>query len=241
LIEDRRRTIAYASTQALQFKCSIKLSTNVLKGDQGVRIKIIVICTAILMCCALDVRAQEATAAETGEQRVSLEEQATALDSNGRGVLAGRLLTKALAGTADAPVKNARFIIENRSSFFYTYVSGNVTFYDEQGVRCGEGQFALNALAPSEAAETDAPSLRLSCSPRTWRIVANNLLMRVGSDVPQVMPPTEPMLPPASVNPPATLPLEIVVDDKVYNAPLGSTLEIPVRRRLVKITVRAAQ
>lgn len=204
------------------------------------RIKIIVISMALLMCCVLDVRAQEATAADTGEQRVALEAQAMALDSAGREALAGRLLTQALAGTVDAPVKNARFIIENRSPFFYTYVSGNVTFYDEGGVRCGEGQFALNALAPSEAAETDAPGLRLSCSPRTWRIVANNLLARAGSDVLQVIPPKEPALP-ASVNTPAMLPLEIVVDDKVYNAPLGSTLEIPVRRRRVKITVRAAQ
>ena len=205
------------------------------------KVKTIVICAALLMCCAFEARAQEVSAVDEREQRVSLEEQATALDSTGRGVLAGRLLTRALAGTADAPVKNARFIVENRSSFFYTYVSGNVTFYDERGVRCGEGQFALNALAPSEAAETDAPSLRLSCSPRTWRIVANNLLVRAGTEVPQVIAPTEPMLPPASVNTPVMLPLEIVVDDKVYNAPLGSTLEIPVRRRRVKITVRAAQ
>jgi hypothetical protein len=203
-----------------------------------------VISALLLVCCALDVRAQEATPADTmGERRVSLEEQATALDSVGREVLTGRLLTKALAGTVDAPVKNARFILENRSSFFYIYVSGNVTFYDERGVRCGEGQFALNALAPNEAAETDAPGLRLSCSPRTWRIVANNLLTRTGSNAPQILPTTEPVAaaPPTTTSTPVMLPLEIVVDDKVYNAPLGSTLEIPVRRRLVKITVRAAQ
>lgn len=206
------------------------------------KIKFMVVCVALFVCCGLDVRAQETMPAETGEQRVSLEEQATALDSAGRQVLTGRLLTKALAGTVDAPVKNARFIIENRSSFFYTYVSGNVTFYDERGVRCGEGQFSLNALAPNEAAETDAPGLRLSCSPRTWRIVTNNLLLRTDSTVTQALPPTEPVVPqPATSNTPVMLPLEIVVDNKVYNAPLGSTLEIPVRRRLVKITVRAAQ
>jgi hypothetical protein len=211
-----------------------------------VNLKTIVICAALLVCGAVGVCAQEVMPADTGEQRVGLEEQTTALDSTGRVVLAGRLLTRALAGTVDAPVKNARFIIENRSSFFYTYVSGNVTFYDEQGVRCGEGQFALNALAPNEAAETDAPGLRLSCSPRTWRIVANNLLTRssMTTTSPQVLPPAEPAAPspaPETSNTPVMLPLEIVVDDKVYNAPLGSTLEIPVRRRLVKITVRAAQ
>ena len=208
------------------------------------KIKLMVISALLLACCALKARAQETTAATdtAGEQRVSLEEQATALDASGRGVLMGRLLTRALAGTVDAPVKNARFIIENRSPFFYTYVTGNVTFYDERGVRCGEGQFALNALAAGEAAETDAPGLRLSCSPRTWRIVANNLLTRTGSNELQVVPPTEPVAPsPATTSTPVMLPLEIVVDDKVYNAPLGSTLEIPVRRRLVRITVRAAQ
>lgn len=209
------------------------------------KVKTIVLCAALLTWCAFEAYAQEAPAvvADSGEPRVALEEQAAALDSNGRTVLAGRLLTKALAGTVDAPVKNARFIIENRGPFFYTYVSGNVTFYDERGVRCGEGQFTLNALAPNEAAETDAPGLRLSCSPRTWRIVTNNLLMRADSTAPQVMPPTEPAAPSpaATSDTPVMLPLEIVVDDKVYNAPLGSTLEIPVRRRLVKITVRAAQ
>lgn len=207
------------------------------------KIKLMVVCAALFVYCASGVRAQEAPAAEIGERSVSLEEQATALDSSGREVLTGRLLTKALAGTVDAPVKNARFIIENRSAFFYTYITGNVTFYDERGVRCGEGQFTLNALAPGEAAETDAPGLRLSCSPGTWRIVANNLLRRADSNAPQVLPPTEPAVPSpaASTNTPVMLPLEIVVDDKVYNAPLGSTLEIPVRRRLVKITVRAAQ
>ena len=208
------------------------------------RIKIMAMCLALLTCFALDVRAQQGdTAQDAGmEQRVALEGQPIALDSLLRPALAGQLLTNALNGTVDAPVKNARFIIENRSSFFYNYVSGSVTFYDERGVRCGEGQFTLNALAPGEQVETDAPGLRLSCSPRTWRIVAKDLVPRVNDralPVAEAAPP-EPETP-APTSTPVMLPLQIVVDDQVYDAPLGSTLEVSVRKRRVRITVRAAQ
>jgi hypothetical protein len=211
-----------------------------------VRTKIMVMCVALLTCVALNVRAQQtaATAQDAGnERRVSLEEQPVALDALGRAAIAGQLLTKALSGAPDAPVKNARFIIENRSQFFYTYITGSVTFYDERGVRCGEGLFTLNALAPNEQAETDAPGLRLSCAPRTWRIVANNLLTRTSEKTLPVEEAAQPVQPvqPAPVNPPTPLPLEITVDDQVYNAPLGSMLEIPVKKKRIKITVRSAQ
>jgi hypothetical protein len=207
-----------------------------------VRIKIIVAGVALLTCAVLNVRAQEPVAAQDAgaAQRVSLEEQPVALDALGRVAIAGQLLTKALSGAPDAPVKNARFIIENRSQVFYTYVTGSVTFYDERGVRCGEGQFTLNALAPNEQAETDAPGLRLSCAPRTWRIVANNLLTRASETAKPVERAAEPTQP-APMNTPAMQSLEIVVDDQVYNAPLGSTLEVPVKNKRVKITVRPSQ
>jgi hypothetical protein len=207
-----------------------------------VRIKIMWLCLALLTLGAFDVHAQQTNTRQDGAatERAPLEGQAIALDSMGRTAIAGQLLTKALSGTLDAPVKNARFIIENRSAFFYTYVSVSVTFYDERGVRCGEGQFTLNALAPSEQAETDAPGLRLSCAPRTWRIVANNLLTR-SSEKAAPVEETAQTETPAPVVTPVMMPLEIIVDDKVYNAPLGSTLEVPVRTRRVKITVRAAQ
>jgi hypothetical protein len=207
-----------------------------------VRIKIIVAGVALLTCAVLNVRAQEPVAAQDAgaAQRVSLEEQPVALDALGRVAIAGQLLTKALSGAPDAPVKNTRFIIENRSQVFYTYVTGSVTFYDERGVRCGEGQFTLNALAPNEQAETDAPGLRLSCAPRTWRIVANNLLTRASETAKPVERAAEPTQP-APVNTPAMQSLEIVVDDQVYNAPLGSTLEVPVKNKRVKITVRPSQ
>ena len=207
------------------------------------RIKLILMCLALLTCVAAEALAQQAGAMQEGaaaEQRVALEGQPVALDSMGRAAIAGQLLTRALSGTPDAPVKNARFIIENRSAFFYNYVSGSVTFYDTRGVRCGEGQFTLNALAPGEQAETDAPGLRLSCAPATWRIVAKDLVPRVHDRIVPVAEAVQPEAP-APVSAPLMMPLEIVVDDQVYNAPLGSTLEVSVRKRRVKITVRSAQ
>jgi hypothetical protein len=190
---------------------------------------------------ALSVRAQQAGATQDvgTERRVTLDEQPVALDAQGRTAIAGQLLTKALNGTPDAPVRNMRFIVENRSQVFYTYVTGSVTFYDERGVRCGEGQFALNALAPGEQAETDAPGLRLSCAPRTWRIVANNLLTRTSEIAKPVEGAAQPAQP-APASAPTIMPLEIVVDDQVYNAPLGSTLDVPVKKKRIKITVRPA-
>jgi hypothetical protein len=208
-----------------------------------VRTKIIAALITLLACGALSVRAQQAaTSQDAGtERRVALEEQPVALDSLGRTAIVGKLLTPALNGTPDAPVRNARFIVENRSAFFYTYVSGSVTFYDERGVRCGEGEFSLNSLAPNEQAETDAPGLRLTCAPRTWRIVANNLLTRTSDTAKPLEAATQPVPPAPPAPPPAPASVEIVVDDQVYNAPLGSTLEVPVKKKRVKITVRAAQ
>lgn len=206
------------------------------------RTKIMTAGLVLLVFSALGVRAQQpaATAQDAGtERRVTLDEQPVALDAEGRAAIAGQLLTKALSGTPDAPVRNARFIIENRSQIFYTYVTGSVTFYDERGVRCGEGQFALNALAPGEQAETDAPGLRLSCAPRTWRIVANNLLTRTTETAKPAAETMQPA-PPAPASAPTVMPLEIIVDDQVYSAPLGSTLDVPVKKKRVKITVRPA-
>jgi len=204
----------------------------------------LLMCAALLICCVWSVNAQQASASQGNERRVGLEEQAIALDSAGQAALAGRLVTRALSGTPDAPVKNARFIVENRSPLFYTYVSGTVTFYDDRGVRCGEGEFTLNALAPAEQAEVDAPGLRLTCEPRAWRIVANNLLTRttdVAKPAEQSAQPVPLAEPTTTVSAPAPTALEITVNDKVYNAPLGSTLDIPVKSKRVKITVRSPQ
>jgi hypothetical protein len=70
-------------------------------------------------------------------------------------------------------------VVKNSSNISYIFVSGLVTFYDGAGVRCGEGVFKADALSIAEALETDAPGIRIRCSPATWRIVATNLLPRV--------------------------------------------------------------
>jgi hypothetical protein len=221
-------------------------------------------CLALLACCSLSVRAQQPAgatnqgqAATAAEQRVPLAEQAIAFDALGRAALAGRLLTTALNGGNDAPVRNVRVVMENRSADFYTYISGWATFYDAAGVRCGEGMFKLDALAVGESAETDTPGLRLTCAPSAWRIVALNLLTRAGDTARPILPAqdqsnsaqagqTQPgsAQTGAATQPDATnaLPLfvNISVDGHAYRVPLGSTLEIPVNKKRTKITVSAS-
>jgi uncharacterized iron-regulated membrane protein len=229
------------------------------------RIKLIVSCLALLACCSLSARAQQpastgqAQAATSAvERNVPLAEKAVAFDATGREALAGSLLTMTLNGSNDAPVRNARFVIENRSADFYTYISGWATFYDAAGVRCGEGMFKVDALATQETAETDTPGLRLTCAPVTWRIVALNLLTRAGDTARPILP-AQPVQPAstgaqpaqpgsaqtgATAQPDATnappLFVNINVDGHAYRVPLGSTLEIPVNKKRTKITVSAS-
>src|SRR6266545_2011641 len=94
-------------------------------------------------------------------------------------VLEATLKTTVLNGAEDSPVTNTRLVIKNTSSISYAFVSGLVTFYDDAGVRCGEGLFKADALAIGEAFETDTPGIRIRCSSAAWRIVVNNLLPRV--------------------------------------------------------------
>ena len=142
------------------------------------RIRTIAMGTAGLLLNVMCAFAQQ-TAQNTVEQRVPLTESAVALDSNGTAALEGTLRTTALNGAPDTPVTNIRFVIKNVSSVFYSYISGLVTVYDGSGVRCGEGLFKADALAMNESFETDAPGIRIRCSPASWRIVATNLLPRV--------------------------------------------------------------
>ena len=204
------------------------------------KIRIIPMCAALIACGAISVQAQQAETAQqqpgTTELRVALAAQPVALDAAGRPALAGRLITTTLGGSPDAPVRNARVIIENRSALFYTYASGWVTFYDGDGVRCGEGLFKLDALAPDESAETDLPGLRLKCTPVSWRVVATDLVTRKSETT------TVPTTPQAdtSTSVPAVPPLEINVDGETHPLQLGNPLEIRVGRRRVRITVNAA-
>ena len=117
-------------------------------------------------------------AQQPAEQRAGLGEAPTAFDAKGAPAIEGRLLTTVLNGSDDSPVTNVRLAIKNISPNFYIYVTGWATFYDSGAVRCGEGLFKLDALAPNESAETDTPGLRLRCTPASWRIVATNLLTR---------------------------------------------------------------
>lgn len=219
-----------------------------------------VFCLALaLAACGVGARAQQQTSAETGagsvagEQRVALTEAATAFDAAGRIALGGRLRTTALAGTQDAPARNVLLVIENRSSLFYNYVSGSATFYDASGVRCGEGLWKVGTLAVGEAAEVDAPGLRLTCTPTTWRIVAINLVTRT-TDVAkpdQPAPAATDTAAPAATPPsrmdsvattyppsPAIMPrLEININGKTLPLQIGNPLEIVVGNERVQIVV----
>src|SRR5215470_14063217 len=106
------------------------------------------------------------------EKRVSLNETAVALDNNNMPALEATLSTTALNGSADSPITNTRILIRNSSATAYSFVSGVVTFYDAAGVRCGEGIFKADALAPNESFETDTPGIRIRCNASTWRVVA---------------------------------------------------------------------
>jgi hypothetical protein len=220
-----------------------------------------VFCLAlVLSACGVGASAQQQTPAEAsagagGEPRVALTEAATAFDAAGRVALGGRLRTTALTGTQDAPARNVLLVVENRSSFFYNYVSGSATFYDASGVRCGEGLWKVGTLAVGEAAEVDTPGLRLTCTPTTWRIVAINLLTR-STDVAKPDQPapaaTDAAAPPATSSSPganvltaspatATMPrLEIDINGKTLPLQIGNPLEIVVGNERVRIVVNPA-
>ena len=205
------------------------------------RVRTIATCLALLLSGAAVARAQGgAEERRANEPRVPLAEQATAFDAAGQTALAARLRTMALSGTPDAPVRNARIVVENRSPFFYTYVSGWATFYDTEGVRCGEGLWKMEALAPGESAEADMPGLRITCTPATWRLVASNLLTRTGDAAKPSgsVGPTQQAAPPAEPRP--LPPLEINVNGKTLPIQPGNPLELTVGRERVRIVVNTA-
>jgi len=199
--------------------------------------------------------AQQTAATTSGEvrpseARVPLAQVAVAFDVAGREALAGRLRTQSLSATPDAPVRNVRVVVENRSPVFYNYVTGWATFYGDDGVRCGEGLWKLEAFAPGEQVEVDTPGLRLTCTPATWRVVATTLLTRTG-DVAKPQEQTAP--PPAetpagSAAPPnapapaagAIPPLEINVNGKTIPIQLGNPLELTFGKERVRIVVQQA-
>ena len=135
---------------------------------------------ALFMAGSLSAVAQPASASL--ERAVPLTQTAVALDGSGASALEATLKTTSLNGAVDSPVTNIRMVVKNLRGISYAYISGLVTFYDSAGVRCGEGLFKADALAPDESFETDTPGIRIRCAPTTWRILATNLLPRVSPD-----------------------------------------------------------
>src|SRR5260370_6754639 len=152
----------------------------------------------LALCLTLFTCAVVKVAAQATEQRTALTEAAVALDAKGAPAIEARLLTTMLNGSQDSPVTNVRIVVKNTGANSFTYVSGWATFYDSAGVRCGEGLFKVDALAPNESAETDTPGLRLRCSPATWRVVATNLLKRSSDTFHPAAPPPPPPAEPAA-------------------------------------------
>jgi hypothetical protein len=207
-----------------------------------VRIVRSIFCAALAACACLGAaRAQTAQPQQppdergVRESRVALSDAATAYDIAGRVAVAARLRTTSLAGAADAPVRNAAIVVENRSGVFFNYASGWATFYDGAGVRCGEGLWKVEA-------------------PATWRVTALNLLTR-STDVAK---PNEPA-PPTGAQPTATaaeattatpaqsaagaeaaMRLEINVNGKTLPLQLDNPLDVIVGKERVLIVVRRA-
>ena len=188
--------------------------------------------TIILMTAgAVAVAAQQ-----PAEQRVGMNEAAPALDAKGAPAIEARLSTTVLNGSDDSPVTNVRLVVKNTSANFYTYVTGWATFYDSGAVRCGEGLFKIDALAPGESSETDTPGLRLRCTPTSWRIVATNLLTRVADAAKEVVvapPPAE-----AAPEKPAPVNFIISIDGEQHPIQIGNPIVLKLGNRNRKVILR---
>ncbi len=119
-----------------------------------------------------------------------------------------------------------------------TYVSGWATFYDSSAVRCGEGLFKLDALAPNESAEVDTPGLRLHCSPASWRIVATNLLSRTAEGA----TPIETAPPPSEAVKEKSAPINFVIsiDGEEHPIQVNNPIVLKMGGRDRKIVLRSA-
>jgi hypothetical protein len=185
----------------------------------------------LMTACAVTVAAQPAA-----EQRVALTEAAAASDARGAPAIEARLSATVLNGSDDSPIPNVRLVVKNSSANFYTYVSGWATFYDSGAVRCGEGLFKVDALAPGESSETDTPGLRLRCTPASWRIVATNLLTRTADTAKEAV--TAP--PPAEPAPEKAAPVNFIIsiDGEQHPIQLGNPIVLKLGTRNRKIVLR---
>ncbi len=138
----------------------------------------------VVLVSGWSINAQQQTTNNADEKRVALNEVAIAHDIDGVSALQGSLRTTSLNGAPDSPVTNVRLIVKNTSGVSYAFVSGVVTFYDAEGIRCGEGIFKADVLAVDESFETDTPGVRIRCQANSWRIVATHLLPRTSPNPP---------------------------------------------------------
>jgi len=177
-------------------------------------------------------------AQQPNEQRASLGEAAIALDAKSVPALEARLLTQVLNGADDSPVTNVKLAVKNTTANFYNYVSGWATFYDANSLRCGEGLFKVDALAPQESAEVDTPGLRLRCTPQSWRVVATNLMTRT-VDIAKPGEPAPPVEAAAPERPPAPMNLVITIDGEDHPIQVNNPLNLKVGNRNHKIVLRS--
>ena len=179
-----------------------------------------------------------ALAQQPNEQRAPLTGPAVAFDAKSATALEARLLTQVLNGSDDSPVTNVKIAVKNVAPNFYTYVSGWATFYDSNAVRCGEGLFKLDALAPQESAEVDTPGLRLRCSPSTWRIDATTLMTRT-ADIAQVVAPPSPPPVEAVVEKPAPVNFVISIDGEQHPIQVNNPIVLKLGNRNRKIVLKS--
>ena len=178
-----------------------------------------------------------ALAQQPNEQRAAVTDAAIAFDAKSAPALEASLRTQMLNGSDDSPVTNVKIAVKNVTPNFYTYVSGWATFYDANAVRCGEGLFKLDALAPQESAEVDTPGLRLRCAPSTWRIVATNLMTRTADFVQPVAPPS-PASVEAVVEKPAPVNFIISIDGEQHPIQVNNPIVLKLGNRNRKIVIK---
>ncbi len=173
------------------------------------------------------------------EQRAALSEATVAFDGKAEPALEGHLLTQVLNGSDDSPVTNIKLAVKNRTANFYVYVSGWATFYDTNAVRCGEGLFKIDALAPQESVEVDTPGLRLRCAPRSWRISATNLLTKPVELPKSTEPPAAAAEPAPAQEKRAPLNFIISIDGEEHPIQVNNPITLKLGNRKAKIVLRS--
>ena len=195
--------------------------------------KRIALLSTIIICLAISTAAQQ-----SNEQRSALNEAAVALDAKSSPALEARLVTQVLNGSDDSPVTNIKLSVKNATANFYTYVSGWATFYDANAIRCGEGLFKVDALAPQESAEVDTPGLRLRCSPQSWRIVATNLMTRSVDVAKPAEVPAAPAETPVVAERPAPMNFVISIDGQDYPIQVNNPMVLRLGNRNRRIVLK---